>query len=329
MEAGAKPAAALDAEPEPQPEPEAEQIWATGGWCIVCRACRSGEVCERCGVAPEEFSALSAELFAQRDENTAEFREAFEFFADGTTQQLHGPERVGAALRAMGMLGPRTAACDLEVESLACEFSLAGDGSRLSWEGFQALLLTRKRLENVSGETISAESEVLGVLRDYHRRVGDGSSNGSRPAGMTASELDRWLTYWEGLREEWLAINFDGHDTVQAVGEEARCGAAESAQRQWTEEDFAALACLDGMSLISEQDLADLKTRLLVPVGDAQHARAGATTGDGSGSSRESEGEPIAYREVVRRVFKNFGHADCVHTDRIVWIAGRTRASMK
>lgn len=298
---------------EPELEPE-QPIWAIGGWCIVCRACRSAEVCETCGVAPEQFAVLRAELLEETEEQVAEFREAFECFADRKTQELHAPEKLGALLRAMGMIGPRAPACDLEVESLFREFSTAGDGGRVSWEGFRTLLLTRKRLENVAGETISAELEVLGVLRDYRRRTT--VDNG---AGMTENKLSHWLAYWEGLREACLAMDFDDEGSAQNVEQQASVAGAK--QQRWTEEDFSTLACLEGVALVSEEDLADLKTKAQLPPRDAQTQYVASASADGSGSV----GVPLAYREVVRRVFEKFGHAECVKVDRVIWIAGRTR----
>merc|ERR1719253_2072993 len=325
MERAVPAAAALE------PEPEPETTWATGGWCIVCRACRSAEVCGSCGVAPEQFAALRAELLEESEEQVAEFREAFECFADGDTQQLHGPDKLGALLRAMGMIGPRAPACDQEVDSLCRQFSLAGDGGRVSWEGFRALLLTRKRLENVAGETISAELEVLGVLRDYRRRTSEVDNRGSDTAGMTESKVDQWLAYWESLREACLVMDFDDDGSARTAEQQA--SGASATQRKWAKDDFAALACLEGAALISEQDLADLRAKFQLPPCGAQvqHAHAvdepsGTGTGAGGGGSRSgSEGVPLAYREVVRRVFKKFGHADCVQADRIVWFASRTR----
>ncbi len=304
---------------EPELEPE-QPIWATGGWCIVCRACRSAEVCEACGVAPEQFAALRAELLEESEEQVADFREAFDCFADEETQQLHGPDKVGALLRAMGMIGPRTPSCDLEVESLSRQFSTAGDGGRVSWEGFRALLLTRKRLENVAGETISAELEVLGVLRDYRRRTS--VDNG---AGMTEDMLSHWLAYWDGLREACLAMDFDDEGSAQNV--ESQASDRRAKQRQWAEADFAALACLEGLALISEEDLGDLKAKAQLPLRDAQaqHAHAVAARSGVSADCGGNVGVPLAYREVVRRVFEQFGHADCIQADRVVWIASRTR----
>lgn len=152
---------------------------------------------------------------------------------------------------------------------------------------------------------------------------------GNDTAVMTESQVDQWLAYWESLREACLAMDFDDDGSAQTAQQQA--SGALATQRQWAQEDFAALACLDGAALISKQDLADLRAKFQLPPCDAQGQHAHAVeepsgTGSGAGGSRSGNaGVPLAYREVVRRVFEKFGHAGCVQADRIVCFAGRTR----
>ena len=259
----------------------------------MCRACRSCDAeCATCGAVPERFSTLRAELQDPDGglDQTAELREAFDLFADAESRQLHGAEKLGALLRAMGMW----AGTDSELGSTAREFSLAGDGRRLSFEGFEALMLTSRRLETVGGETIAAEYEVLGLLRDYRRVV---SERGV--AGLTEAEFGAWLENWEGL--------------LDAVSRP-------SSDRALTVDDIAALECLgskdDPPCLDTPEDVADMKAQL--PPDAARQAGDVEAPGDGG-----SAGEPLAFREAVRRVFQRFGHAGCVQGGRVVWIGGR------
>ena len=254
----------------------------------MCRACRSCDAeCATCGAVPERFSTLRAQLHDPDDPAAAETREAFDLFADAESRQLHGAENLGVLLRSMGM----RAGTDSELESTAREFSLAGDGRRLSWEGFEALVLTHRRLETVGGETIALEYEVLGVLRDYRRVVGERGV-----AGLTEAEFGAWLENWEGLLG---GVMGDG---------------AEWADRALTVDDIAALECLEGF--VTPEDVADMKAEL--PPDAAR--QAGGVEAPGAGGSG---GEPLAFREAVRRVFQRFGHARCVQGGRVVWIGAR------
>ena len=222
----------------------------------------------------ERFSTLRAELPGLDGlDHAAEFREAFDLFADAESGQLHGAEKLGLLLRSMGMCPT-----DSELDSTAREFSLAGDGRRLSWEGFEALMLTHHRLETVGGETIAAEYTVLGLLRDYRRVV---SERGV--AGLTEAEFGAWLENREAL--------LDG-----VMG------------------DIEALECLEGF--VTPEDVADMKAELPP---DAARQAGGVEAPGGGGSG----GEPLAFREAVRRVFQRFGHAECVQGGRVVWIGGR------
>ena len=235
----------------------------------------------------ERFSTLRAEPGLDGLDHAAEFREAFDLFADAESGQLHGAEKLGLLLRSMGMCPT-----DSELDSTAREFSLAGDGRRLSWEGFEALMLTHHRLETVGGETIAAEYTVLGLLRDYRRVV---SERGV--AGLTEAEFGAWLENWEGL-----------------LGGVMGDGAEGDSDRALTVDDIAALECLEG--LVSPEDVADMKAEL--PPDAAR--QAGGVEAPGAGGSG---GEPLAFREAVRRVFQRFGHAECVQGGRVVWIGGR------
>ena len=88
--------------------------------------------------------------------------------------------------------------------------------------------------------------------------------------------------------------------------------ATRSSERAWTSDEIAALECL----ACPPEDVADTKAQL--PPDAAR--QAGGVEAPGAGGSG---GEPLAFREAVRRVFQRFGHAECVQGGRVVWIRGR------